>query len=146
MTAPGGRRKKVAQLLKLQIPAGQATPAPPVGTALGPAGINIMEFCKQYNSATQQQTGTIVPVEITVFEDRSFSFVLKTPPAAVLLRQKARVEKGSGEPNREKVGSVTKDQIREIAEIKMPDLNANDVDAAMRIVEGTARSMGIVVR
>jgi large subunit ribosomal protein L11 len=146
MTAPGGRRKKVAQVLKLQIPAGQATPAPPVGTALGPAGINIMEFCKQYNSATQQQTGTIVPVEITVFEDRSFSFVLKTPPAAVLLRQKARVEKGSGEPNREKVGSVTKDQIREIAEIKMPDLNANDVDAAMRIVEGTARSMGIVVR
>jgi large subunit ribosomal protein L11 len=146
MTAPGGRRKKVAQVLKLQIPAGQATPAPPVGTALGPAGINIMEFCKQYNSATQQQTGTIVPVEITVFEDRSFSFVLKTPPAAVLLRQKARVEKGSGEPNREKVGSVTKDQIREIAEIKMPDLNANDVDAAMKIVEGTARSMGIVVR
>jgi large subunit ribosomal protein L11 len=146
MTAPGGRRKKVAQVLKLQIPAGQATPAPPVGTALGPAGINIMEFCKQYNSATQQQTGTIVPVEITVFEDRSFSFVLKTPPAAVLLRQKARVEKGSGEPNREKVGSVTKDQVREIAEIKMPDLNANDVDAAMRIVEGTARSMGIVVR
>jgi large subunit ribosomal protein L11 len=146
MTAPGGRRKKVAQVLKLQIPAGQATPAPPVGTALGPAGINIMEFCKQYNSATQQQTGTIVPVEISVFEDRSFSFVLKTPPAAVLLRQKARVEKGSGEPNREKVGSVTKDQIREIAEIKMPDLNANDVDAAMRIVEGTARSMGIVVR
>jgi large subunit ribosomal protein L11 len=146
MTAPGGRRKKVAQVLKLQIPAGQATPAPPVGTALGPAGINIMEFCKQYNSATQQQTGTIVPVEITVFEDRSFSFVLKKPPAAVLLRQKARVEKGSGEPNREKVGSVTKDQIREIAEIKMPDLNANDVDAAMRIVEGTARSMGIVVR
>jgi large subunit ribosomal protein L11 len=146
MTAPGGRRKKVAQVLKLQIPAGQATPAPPVGTALGPAGINIMEFCKQYNSATQQQTGTIVPVEITVFEDRSFSFVLKTPPAAVLLRQKARVEKGSGEPNREKVGTVTKDQVREIAEIKMPDLNANDVDAAMKIVEGTARSMGIVVR
>jgi large subunit ribosomal protein L11 len=146
MTAPGGRRKKVAQVLKLQIPAGQATPAPPVGTALGPAGINIMEFCKQYNSETQQQTGTIVPVEITVYEDRSFSFVLKTPPAAVLLRQKARVEKGSGEPNREKVGTVTKDQVREIAEIKMPDLNANDVEAAMKIVEGTARSMGIVVR
>jgi large subunit ribosomal protein L11 len=146
MTISGGRRKKVAQVLKLQIPAGQATPAPPVGTALGPAGINIMEFCKQYNAATQQQTGTIVPVEITVFEDRSFSFVLKTPPAAVLLRQKARVEKGSGEPNREKVGSVTRDQVREIAEIKMPDLNANDVDAAMKIVEGTARSMGITVR
>jgi len=146
MTTGGGRRKKVAQILKLQIPAGQATPAPPVGTALGPAGINIMDFCKQYNAATQAQTGTIVPVEITVFEDRSFTFVLKTPPAAVLLRQKARVEKGSGEPNREKVGSVTKDQVREIAEIKMPDLNANDVDAAMKIVEGTARSMGITVR
>ncbi|MGH2787437.1 MAG: 50S ribosomal protein L11 [Actinomycetota bacterium] len=146
MTTGGGRRKKVAQVLKLQIPAGQATPAPPVGTALGPAGINIMDFCKQYNAATQAQTGTIVPVEITVFEDRSFTFVLKTPPAAVLLRQKARVEKGSGEPNREKVGSVTKDQVREIAEIKMPDLNANDVDAAMKIVEGTARSMGITVR
>ena len=140
-----GRRKKVAQVLKLQIPAGQATPAPPVGPALGQAGINIMEFCKQYNAATQQQTGTIVPVEIAVYEDRSFSFITKTPPAAVLLRQRARVEKGSSEPNREKVGSVTRDQLREIAEIKMPDLNANDVDAAMRIVEGTARSMGITV-
>jgi large subunit ribosomal protein L11 len=140
------RRKKVAQVLKLQIPAGQATPAPPVGPALGQAGINIMDFCKQYNAATQQQTGTIVPVEITVYEDRSFTFVTKTPPAAVLLRQKAGVEKGSGEPNRDKVGSVSRDQIREIAEIKMPDLNANDVDAAMKIVEGTARSMGITVR
>jgi large subunit ribosomal protein L11 len=140
------RRKRVSQVLKLQIPAGQATPAPPVGPALGQAGINIMEFCKQYNAETQQQTGTIVPVEITVYEDRSFSFITKTPPAAVLLRQKARVEKGSGEPNREKVGSVTRDQVREIAEIKMPDLNANDVDAAMRIVEGTARSMGITVQ
>jgi large subunit ribosomal protein L11 len=142
----GGRRKKVATVLKLEIPAGQATPAPPVGPALGQAGINIMEFCKQYNAVTQQQTGTIVPVEITVFEDRSFSFITKTPPAAVLLRQRAGVEKGSGEPNREKVGSVTKDQVREIAEIKMPDLNANDVEAAMKIVEGTARSMGIAVR
>jgi large subunit ribosomal protein L11 len=140
------RRKRVAQVLKLQIPAGQATPAPPIGTALGPAGINIMDFCKQYNSETQKQTGTIVPVEITVYEDRSFTFILKTPPAAVLLREKAGVEKGSGEPNREKVGSVTKDQVREIAETKMPDLNANDIDAAMKIVEGTARSMGITVR
>ena len=141
----GGKRKKVAQVLKLQIPAGQATPAPPVGPALGQAGINIMEFCKQYNVATQQQTGTIVPVEITVYEDRSFSFITKTPPAAVLLRQKAGVDKGSGEPNKNRVGSVTKDQVREIAEIKMPDLNANTVEAAMKIVEGTARSMGIAV-
>ncbi len=139
------RRKKVAQILKLQIPAGQATPAPPVGPALGQAGINIMDFCKQYNAATQQQTGTIVPVEITVYEDRSFTFVTKTPPAAVLLRQKAGVEKGSSEPNRTKVATVTKDQVREIAEIKMPDLNANDVEAAMKVVEGTARSMGINV-
>ncbi|MGH2734061.1 MAG: 50S ribosomal protein L11 [Actinomycetota bacterium] len=142
----GGRRKKVTQVLKLQIPAGQATPAPPVGPALGQAGINIMDFCKQYNAATQQQTGTIVPVEITVFEDRSFTFVTKTPPAAVLLRQKAGVEKGSSEPNRSKVGIVSKNDIREIAETKMPDLNANDVEAAMKIVEGTARSMGITVR
>src|ERR687892_587831 len=140
-----GRRRRVSQVLKLQIAAGQATPAPPVGPALGQAGINIMEFCKQYNAATQQQTGTIVPVEITVYEDRSFSFITKTPPAAVRLRQRAGVDKGSGEPNREKVGTVTKDQVREIAEIKMPDLNANDLDAAMKIVEGTARSMGIVV-
>lgn len=145
MANGGGRKQKVAQVLKLQIPAGQATPAPPVGPALGQAGINIMEFCKQYNAATQQSTGTIVPVEITVYEDRSFSFITKTPPAAVLLRQAARVEKGSGEPNRNKVGSVTKAQVREIAETKMPDLNANDVDAAMKIVEGTARSMGITV-
>jgi large subunit ribosomal protein L11 len=142
----GGSRRKVAQVLKLQIPAGQATPAPPVGPALGQAGINIMEFCKQYNAATQQQTGTIVPVEITVFEDRSFTFVTKTPPAAVLLRQKAGVEKGSSEPNRDKVGSVTKEQVREIAQIKMPDLNANDIEAATKIVEGTARSMGITVQ
>ena len=145
MANGGGRRKKVAQVLKLQIPAGQATPAPPVGPALGQAGINIMDFCKQYNAATQQQTGTIVPVEITVYEDRSFSFVTKTPPAAVLLRQKAGLDKGSAEPNRTKVGSVTRDQVREIAETKLPDLNANDVDAAMKIIEGTARSMGITV-
>jgi large subunit ribosomal protein L11 len=131
--------------LKLQIPGGQATPAPPVGPALGQAGINIMDFCKQYNAATQQNTGTIVPVEITVYEDRSFTFITKTPPAAVLLRQKAGVDKGSAEPNRNKVASVTRDQVREIAELKMPDLNANDVDAAMKIIEGTARSMGITV-
>jgi large subunit ribosomal protein L11 len=145
MSEGGGRRKKVAQVLKLQITGGQATPAPPVGPALGQAGINIMEFCKQYNAATQAQTGTVVPVEITVYEDRSFSFVTKTPPAAVLLRQKAGVDKGSSEPNRNKVARVTKDQLREIAEIKMPDLNANDVEAAMKIVAGTARSMGITV-
>ena len=138
-------KKKIAAIVKLQLQAGAATPAPPVGTALGPHGIAIQEFCKQYNAATQQQTGTIVPVEITVYEDRSFSFVTKTPPAAVLLRQAARIDKGSGEPNRNKVGSVTKDQVREIAETKMPDLNANDVEAAMKIVEGTARSMGITV-
>jgi len=142
----GARKKKVQQVLKLQIPAGQATPAPPVGPALGQAGINIMDFCKQYNASTQQQTGTIVPVEITVYEDRTFSFVTKTPPAAVLLRQKAGIDKGSAEPNRAKVGTVTKDQVREIAETKLVDLNANDVEAAMKIVEGTARSMGINVR
>ena len=138
--------KKVTAQIKLQIPGGKATPAPPVGPALGQAGINIMDFCKQYNSATQQQTGTIVPVEITVYEDRSFSFITKKPPAAVLLRQKAGVEKGSPEPNRQKVGTVTRDQVREIAEIKLPDLNANDIEGAMKIVEGTARSMGITVQ
>ncbi|CAN5705164.1 50S ribosomal protein L11 [soil metagenome] len=132
-------------MLKLQITAGQATPAPPVGPALGQAGINIMEFCKQYNAATQPQTGTIVPVEITVYEDRSFTFVTKTPPAAVLLKQKAGVDKGSSAPARDKVGRVSRDDVRDIAEQKMADLNANDVDAAMRIVEGTARSMGITV-
>jgi len=145
MTARGGRRRRVSQILKLQIPAGQATPAPPIGPALGQAGVNIMEFCKQYNAETQAQTGTIVPVEITVYEDRSFTFVTKTPPAAVLLKQRAGLDKGSAEPNRTKVGRVTRDQVREIAEIKMPDLNANDLEAAMKIVEGTARSMGITV-
>ena len=144
-TGGGGRRRKIARVLKLQIPGGQATPAPPVGPALGQAGINIMDFCKQYNAATQQNTGTIVPVEITVYEDRSFTFVTKTPPAAVLLRQKAGVDKGSAEPNRNKVASVTQSQVREIAELKMPDLNANDVDSAVKIIEGTARSMGITV-
>ena len=145
MSSGGGRRKKVAQVLKLQITGGQATPAPPVGPALGQAGINIMEFCKQYNAATQQQSGTVVPVEITVYEDRSFSFITKTPPAAVLLRQKAGLDKGSPEPNRNKVGKVSRDDVREIAETKLKDLNANDVEAAMKIIEGTARSMGITV-
>lgn len=138
-------RKRVAALLKLQIPAGQATPAPPVGPALGQHGVNIMDFVKAYNAATESQTGTIIPVEITVYEDRSFTFVTKTPPAAVMLRQAARVEKGSAIPHTEKVGSVTRAQVRQIAETKLVDLNANDVDAAMRIVEGTARSMGLTV-
>ena len=140
-----GRRKKVAAVVKLQIPAGQATPAPPVGTALGPHGVDIMGFCKQYNEKTSSQQGTIVPVQITIFEDRSFDFILKTPPASVLLKQAARLEKGSAEPNREKVGKVTRDQITKIAETKMADLNANDIDQAIKIVAGTARSMGIQV-
>lgn len=138
-------RKKLVTTLKLQLPAGQATPAPPVGTALGPHGVNLMEFVKAYNDMTGSQRGQIIPVEISIFEDRSFTFITKTPPAAALLRQAARVEKGSGEPNKETVGSVTKAQVKEIAEIKMPDLNAVDLDGAMKTVEGTARSMGIVV-
>ncbi len=137
--------KKIAAIVKLQIPAGQASPAPPVGPALGQHGVNIMEFVKAYNAATQDQAGTVVPVEISVYEDRSFSFITKTPPAAVLLRQAAGVEKGSGEPNRVKVATVTKNQVRQIAETKMRDLNANDIDGAMKIIEGTARSMGIEV-
>ncbi len=137
--------KKILAIIKLQIPAGQASPAPPVGPALGQHGVNIMEFVKAYNAATQDQAGTIIPVEINVYEDRTFSFITKTPPAAVLLKQAAGVEKGSGEPNRTKVATVTKDQVRQIAETKMKDLNANDVDAAMKIIEGTARSMGIEV-
>ena len=138
-------KRRVAAIVKLQIPAGQATPAPPVGTALGPHQVNIMQFCQQYNAETQGQIGTIVPVEITVFEDRSFTFVLKTPPAAVLLRQAAGIEKGSERPRREQVATVSRDQVRRIAEQKMPDLNANDVDGAIKIIEGTARSMGIAV-
>jgi large subunit ribosomal protein L11 len=138
-------KKKVLAVAKLQITAGQATPAPPVGTALGQHGVNIMDFCKQYNDATQQYAGQIIPVELTIYEDRSFSFVLKQPPAAELIRKAAGIEKGSGEPNREKVGRLSKDQVREIAERKMVDLNANDVDNAMRIIEGTARSMGVEV-
>jgi large subunit ribosomal protein L11 len=137
--------KKVLTKIKLQITAGAASPAPPVGPALGQHGVNIMEFCKAFNAKTQAQGSTIVPVEITVYEDRSFTFITKTPPAAVLLREAAGIEKGSGEPNRGKVGTVSRAQVREIAEIKMPDLNANDVEAAMRVVEGTARSMGVEV-
>ena len=137
--------KKVIGFIKLQLPAGQASPAPPVGPALGQQGVNIMEFCKAYNARTQDQSGTIIPVEITVFADRSFSFITKTPPAAVLLRKAAKVEKGSSEPNREKVGHVTREQVREIARIKMPDLNAGSEEAAMQMISGTARSMGIVV-
>ena len=137
--------KKVLTTIKLQIPAGSANPAPPVGPALGQHGVNIMEFCKAFNAQTQAQGGTIIPVEITVFEDRSFTFITKTPPAAVLLREALGIDKGSGEPNRNKVGKVSRDKVREIAELKMPDLNANDVDAAMKIIEGTARSMGVEV-
>src|SRR6266508_3487640 len=133
-------------MVKLQIRAGQATPAPPVGTALGQHGVNIMEFCRQYNEATQAQMGQVIPVELTIYEDRTFSFVTKQPPAAELLKQAAGVEKGSGEPNRTKVARVTRDQVRHIAEQKMADLNANDVEGAMKIIEGTARSMGIEVR
>jgi large subunit ribosomal protein L11 len=138
-------KKKVLAVAKLQITAGQATPAPPVGTALGQHGVNIMDFCKQYNEATQQYSGQIIPVELTIYEDRSFSFVLKQPPAAELIRKAAGIEKGSGEPNREKVARLSRDQVREIAERKMVDLNANDIDNAMRIIEGTARSMGVEV-
>src|SRR5881409_1239685 len=136
-------KKKVVAVVKLQIRAGQATPAPPVGTALGQHGVNIMDFCRQYNEATQAQMGQVIPVEMTIYEDRSFSFITKQPPAAELIKQAAGIEKGSGEPNRNKVGAVSRDQVRQIAERKMVDLNANDVGAAMKIIEGTARSMGI---
>ena len=138
--------KKVLTLIKLQVPGGAANPAPPVGPALGQHGVNIMEFCKAFNARTQNENGTIIPVEITVFEDRSFTFFTKTPPAAVLIKQAIGLDKGSGEPNRNKVGTISKSQVREIAEKKMPDLNANDVDMAARIIEGTARSMGVDVR
>jgi large subunit ribosomal protein L11 len=137
--------KKITGYIKLQIPAGQANPAPPVGPALGQKGVNIMEFCKQFNARTQKQAGLIIPVVITVFSDKSFTFITKTPPAAVLLARAAKVEKGSAESNRTKVGKVTKQQVREIAEMKMPDLNANDLEAAMSMVAGTARSMGLTV-
>src|SRR3954452_11237716 len=139
-------KKRVAAIVKIQIQAGAATPAPPVGTALGPHGVNIMDFCKQYNAATEAQRGSVIPVEITIYEDRSFTFITKTPPAAQLILKAAGVEKGSGEPHKTKVGSVTAAQIREIATTKMPDLNAKDLAAAEKIVAGTARSMGIEVK
>jgi large subunit ribosomal protein L11 len=137
--------KKVLTMIKLQIPGGQANPAPPVGPALGQHGVNIMEFCKAFNAQTADQNGRIIPVEITVFEDRSFTFITKTPPAAVLIKEALRIEKGSGEPNREKVGVITRKQVEDIAQIKLVDLNARDIEAAMKIVEGTARSMGVDV-
>jgi large subunit ribosomal protein L11 len=137
--------KKIAGLIKLQIPAGQANPSPPVGPALGQHGVNIMEFCKAFNAKTKDGNGIITPVEITVYADRSFSFVTKTPPAAVLLKMAAKIEKGSGEPNRNKVGKVTREQVRKIAEEKMPDLNSTDIEACMRTIEGAARSMGLDV-
>jgi large subunit ribosomal protein L11 len=137
--------KKVVAMVKLQCPAGQANPAPPVGPALGQHGVNIMEFCKTFNARTQDKQGLIIPAVITIYSDRTFTFELKTPPAAVLLKRAAKIEKGSGDPNRTKVGQVTRAQVREIAQIKLPDLNANDVDAAMRIIAGTARSMGLDV-
>ena len=137
--------KKVIKMVKLQVPAGKATPAPPVGPALGQAGINIMAFVKDFNARTEKQAGLIIPVEITVFEDRSFTFITKTPPAAVLLKKAAGIDKASGEPNKNKVATIKRDKVKEIAETKMKDLNAADVEAAMRMVEGTARSMGITV-
>ncbi len=138
--------KKVIGFIKLQIPAGKANPAPPVGPALGQHGVNIMEFCKAFNAKTQEQMGKLIPVEITVFADRSFTFITKTPPAASLLLEAVGIPKGSGEPNSEKIGTVSKAQLKEIAEIKMPDLNASDVESAMRMIAGTARSMGIIVK
>jgi large subunit ribosomal protein L11 len=138
-------KKKVLANVKLQIRAGQATPAPPVGTALGQHGVNIMEFCRQYNEQTQQYAGQVIPAELTIYEDRSFSFILKQPPASELIKQAAAIEKGSGEPNRTKVARLSGDQVRQIAERKMADLNANDVDQAMKIIAGTARSMGVEV-
>jgi large subunit ribosomal protein L11 len=137
--------KKVAQIVKLQIPGGGATPAPPVGPALGGAGINIPEFCKAFNERTQAQQGIIIPVEISVFEDRSFTFITKTPPAAVLIKMALNLDKGSAEPHKTKVAELSRDQLRQIAETKMPDLNANDIEAAMRVIAGTARSMGVTV-
>jgi large subunit ribosomal protein L11 len=138
-------RKKLAAVVKVQLQAGQATPAPPVGTALGPHGVNIMDFCKQYNAATESQRGNVIPVEISIYEDRTFTFITKTPPAAQLIKKAAGVEKGSGEPHKNKVGSITRAQLREIAQTKMPDLNAGSLEQAEKIVAGTARSMGINV-
>src|ERR687888_2188670 len=144
-SAPSRPRKKILAVVKLQIRAGQATPAPPVGTALGQHGVNIMDFCRQYNEQTQPFAGQVIPVEMTIYEDRTFSFITKQPPAAELLKQAAGIEKGSGEPNRAKVATVSRDQVRQIAERKMVDLNATDLEAAMKVIEGTARSMGIEV-
>jgi large subunit ribosomal protein L11 len=138
-------KKKVAALVKVALNAAAATPAPPVGTALGPHGVNIMEFVKAYNAATESMRGTVIPVEITIYEDRTFTFITKTPPAAELIKKAAGIAKGSGVPQRDKVGKISRDQVREIANTKMPDLNANDIEAAMKTVEGTARSMGVVV-
>ncbi|MET0467142.1 MAG: 50S ribosomal protein L11 [Aeromicrobium sp.] len=138
-------KKKVAAVVKVQLQAGKANPAPPVGTALGPHGVNIMDFCKAYNAQTESMAGNVIPVEITIYEDRSFTFVTKTPPAAELIKKAAGLTKGSAVPNTDKVGKLTKDQVREIAQTKMPDINANDIEGAMKIVEGTARSMGVTV-
>ena len=138
--------KKVVTLIKLALPAGKANPAPPVGPALGQHGVNIMAFCKEYNAKTADKVGMVIPVEISVYEDRSFTFVLKTPPASVLIKKAAGIEKGSSQPNREKVGSITRGQLQEIAQTKMPDLNANDIEAAMKIVAGTARNMGVEIK
>jgi large subunit ribosomal protein L11 len=140
------KKKKISAVVKVKLNAGAATPAPPVGTALGPHGVNIMDFCKQYNAATEAQRGNVIPVEITIYEDRTFTFITKTPPAAQMILKAAGVEKGSGVPHKTKVGSVTVAQVREIAEFKMKDLNANDLDAAQKIIAGTARSMGIDVK
>ncbi len=137
--------KKVVAIIKLAINAGKANPAPPIGPALGQHGVNIMMFCKEYNARTADQVGTVVPVEISVFEDRSFTFILKTPPASVLIQKAAGITSGSGEPNRKKVGSITRNQLRDIAQTKLPDLNANDVEAAMKIIEGTAKNMGVTI-
>lgn len=142
---PPKKKKQILTVIKLQIPAGAANPAPPIGPALGQHGINIMEFCKAYNAATKDKGGMIIPVEISVYKDRSFDFILKTPPAAALIKKAAKIEKGSGQPNKEKVGKISKKDLEEIAKIKLPDLNANDVAAAMKIVAGTARNMGVTV-
>ncbi|OYN95414.1 50S ribosomal protein L11 [Enemella evansiae] len=138
-------KKKVAALVKVALNAGAATPAPPVGTALGPHGVNIMDFCKQYNAATEAMRGNVIPVEITIYEDRTFSFITKTPPAAELIKKAAGIKSGAANPLKDKAGKITRDQVKEIAETKLPDLNANDIDGAMKIVEGTARSMGVSV-
>jgi large subunit ribosomal protein L11 len=137
--------KKVVAIVKLALNAGKANPAPPVGPALGQHGVNIMAFCKEYNAKTAEQTGTVIPVEISIFEDRSFTFILKTPPASILIKKAAKIETGSNEPNKKKVGQITTAQLQEIAQIKLPDLNANDIDAAMKIVAGTARNMGVAI-